>query len=340
MSFPTHILYADDVIVFCKATGRNIKNIAALLGKYASSSGQYCNPSKSRFFLGRGVARAAADRVLQKFSKWEGRMLSIAGRVCLVNSVIANDIYSSSRSAVAWEQVCGLKEEGGLGVTSFAALGKSLAMRLAWKVLTGSAEVYSLFRQRYLNHSCYVVKYKSGSSIWHNVKAEIPELVAGSHMILGMTPFTKAADEHVWRRSVHEEATIKVAKLYSRCHFATKVMDFTSLNERLAYCIKLKFSSQVAVLWRVGVITLGWSIWNIRNQATFEDFKPSVLSLIMAVQMALKESNLISAKMGFMSNTVEDLMFLKSVGMPGRIPRPKLTVSVIWRPPPSRLDQD
>ncbi|KAH6776357.1 hypothetical protein C2S52_013918 [Perilla frutescens var. hirtella] len=384
------------------------------------------------------------------------------------------DIHLSSRSSVAWERVCAIKEEEGLGVTSLVQLSKSLAMRLAWKVLTNNTDVYELFRRRYLNRTCHVIKPKSGSSIWQNIKGEMSVLVEGSHMLLGngknilfwldnwleyrlvdklnipvqmhaslldsvadflhegvwiftadfLLSFLEVVwdiiqvlimqrdDEMVWKRSLHGEVTTKVTKLCIRSHFAEvqwgnwiwhrlipvrrsitywrailgrlptmekcrrigfigplfcslcrkeeeslyhvfygcsvvrqawqwlfglfniEDQSFSSFNELFMFCLNHKSSSQVWILWRIGVVSLVWGVWNARNRATYNDFKPSFHRLAAVVRIALRESSMISAKMGFMHNTMEDLSILRAVGVKGRIQHPKVIKTVIWKPPP------
>ncbi|XP_057812282.1 uncharacterized protein LOC131026399 [Salvia miltiorrhiza] len=53
--FHSHLLYADDVLLFCKATKRSCRMIDSILQIYASVSGQFCNKAKSTIFFGRGV---------------------------------------------------------------------------------------------------------------------------------------------------------------------------------------------------------------------------------------------------------------------------------------------
>ncbi|XP_057803550.1 uncharacterized protein LOC131018871 [Salvia miltiorrhiza] len=122
LDFPTHLLYADDIIVFCKATVRNARKIQDILAYYGSISGQCCNQEKFNVFfaskvpldqkwriqrilefsIGRlpmkylgvpifvGWPRASYfmsihDRIMQKFTRWKGIQLSLAGRLCLVS---------------------------------------------------------------------------------------------------------------------------------------------------------------------------------------------------------------------------------------------------------------
>ena len=53
---PTHFLYADDVIIFGKATRSNINVLTFLFSEYGLLSGQLVNWEKSNMFLGKGVA--------------------------------------------------------------------------------------------------------------------------------------------------------------------------------------------------------------------------------------------------------------------------------------------
>lgn len=54
---PSHILYADDVMVFCRGSQKNLHNLMQLLNKYRDVSGQRINLSKSTFCVGSGQSR-------------------------------------------------------------------------------------------------------------------------------------------------------------------------------------------------------------------------------------------------------------------------------------------
>lgn len=53
---PTTLLYADDVMIFCKATHENVLLIRDIFSQYGISSDQVINPSKSRVFFGKQVS--------------------------------------------------------------------------------------------------------------------------------------------------------------------------------------------------------------------------------------------------------------------------------------------
>lgn len=129
---PSYLLYADDIIFFMKATQKNIRNFHRILEQYGQLAGQVYNPPKSRAFYGSKVNRLIksyrlrttgivagtlpftylgvpifhgiprvihlqdiADSVIAKFGRWKGGYLSLVGRRCLINSVIASSLVHS-----------------------------------------------------------------------------------------------------------------------------------------------------------------------------------------------------------------------------------------------------
>ena len=56
----SHILYADDIFVFCRANKKSLRNLNTLLETYGNFSGQYVNCSKSSFFTMDSFARLVA----------------------------------------------------------------------------------------------------------------------------------------------------------------------------------------------------------------------------------------------------------------------------------------
>ena len=129
---PTHLLYADDVLIFCRGTQKNLKHIMGAFGNYGDISGQLVNWGKSSIYFGssispsrigslqslvgmqighlpfsylgvplfqgkprKAVLRPIADKILSKFAKWKGKSLSLAGRATLIRSVITGSFVHS-----------------------------------------------------------------------------------------------------------------------------------------------------------------------------------------------------------------------------------------------------
>ncbi|XP_026399079.1 uncharacterized protein LOC113294922 [Papaver somniferum] len=129
---PTHLFFADDIMIFCKGNMKSLHNLLALLGKYQTASGQTVCHQKSKVYYGGGtlsrcrtikdllgmevstfpekyldvqIMRGAVkyhhvsnvvDKIKKQLSVWKGKMLSFQDRVVLINSVIASyDIHNT-----------------------------------------------------------------------------------------------------------------------------------------------------------------------------------------------------------------------------------------------------
>ncbi|PRQ58253.1 putative RNA-directed DNA polymerase [Rosa chinensis] len=137
MKVPSHVLYADDIMVFCKGDKRSLLNLMAFFEEYELNSGQLVNKTKSHVYLGRSAVhrrtpiyswlgvpmgklpfmylgvpifvgrpkriyfQVLADRICNVISNWRGHSLSMAGRVTLVNSVVVS-MLSHSFTIYAW----------------------------------------------------------------------------------------------------------------------------------------------------------------------------------------------------------------------------------------------
>jgi len=121
---PSHSQYVDDIMIFCKGKISSINALMDLFNFYAFASGQFIKPFKSTVFYGSiSVARIdhiknligfkkgslpfiylgvpifkgkpkichlqpIVDKIKSKLSAWKASLLSIAGRVTLVKSII------------------------------------------------------------------------------------------------------------------------------------------------------------------------------------------------------------------------------------------------------------
>lgn len=55
-STPTHLLYGDDILLFCQCTSKNIRNIVRFLSFYGGLSSQIVNMNKSFMYFGKFVS--------------------------------------------------------------------------------------------------------------------------------------------------------------------------------------------------------------------------------------------------------------------------------------------
>jgi hypothetical protein len=233
LSIPTHILYADVIMIFCKATKVNIRRILEIFNTYGEASGQLVNQNKSKYYAGavsptrlnvittmlgfsmgsvpfmylgcsifEGKPKAIhfqdiADIIKVKLSTWNGSLLSIMGRVQLVNSIIhgmlvfhiylwpaallkkvdawiqnfiwSGDISTRKVCTVGWKFVCRPLASGGLGIRSVASINESLILKLGWSFMASSDQWARLCRCRFLRNNS-PVSYHIKSSVWASIK--------------------------------------------------------------------------------------------------------------------------------------------------------------------------
>lgn len=121
---PSHVMYADDVMVFCRGSQKKLETLMELFHRYGETFGQIINPAKSTFnsgsvsanrqasideilgfqigmlpftYLGIHVFKGKpntvhiqpiAERIKSKLDAWKVSLSSITGRVQLVKSAI------------------------------------------------------------------------------------------------------------------------------------------------------------------------------------------------------------------------------------------------------------
>ncbi|CAL0303089.1 unnamed protein product [Lupinus luteus] len=128
---PSHVLYVDDIFIFCKGKRRELLLLRSLIDNYSDASGQCVNASKSKFFtastsptkissisqvlgfsngslplmylgvpifLGKPrkiYLQRIADKIIHKLATWKGSLLSIMVRIEMVKSVIQSMLIFS-----------------------------------------------------------------------------------------------------------------------------------------------------------------------------------------------------------------------------------------------------
>lgn len=144
---PSHTLYADDIMIFCRGDQKSVKVIPNLLSRYDACSRKLCNASKFIIYvcemckarhiqlaniLGFSTASTPflylvvpifigkpksihfqfiVDKVKLKLAAWKANLLSIVGRVQLVKSVIHSMLVHIQLAQEHYQKVGGLDEE-------------------------------------------------------------------------------------------------------------------------------------------------------------------------------------------------------------------------------------
>ncbi|CAM8943762.1 unnamed protein product [Rhodiola kirilowii] len=221
----SHLLYADDILLFTNGSKRSIERLMSMVNSFCNWTGQALNNSKSSIFLPQDISTARRRTLLQTTGFTEGRfpttylgaplfpgrvkieyfqrledqsraritgwmrnMLSLGGKITLVESVLnsmaahvlaclstptavidrissllSNFIWDSGGQSrhhwVSWSDICREKQAGGLGIRHLDAIRTGFQYKLAWQ----SMDPNSLWGR--FVHSRYK-EGQQGSHIW------------------------------------------------------------------------------------------------------------------------------------------------------------------------------
>ncbi|KAL4018355.1 hypothetical protein IC575_021950 [Cucumis melo] len=212
----THLTFADDLMIICAADELSIRFIRDCLQKFGELSGLFANPRKSSIFVagvnnenashlaacmgfvrgnlsvrylglplltGRLCSNDCApliQRITSQIRSWTARVLSFAGRMQLVCSVLRslqvywasvfvlpayvhNEVDKILRSylwrgkeegrggiKVAWVDVCLPFEEGGLGIRDGPSWNIASTLKILWLMLTNSGSLWVAWVEAYI----------------------------------------------------------------------------------------------------------------------------------------------------------------------------------------------
>uniref|UniRef100_A0A803NMC7 Reverse transcriptase domain-containing protein n=1 Tax=Cannabis sativa TaxID=3483 RepID=A0A803NMC7_CANSA len=222
----THLMFADDIILFGQATIKEARSFLDCLNTYCNWSGQEVNEAKSSIFFSKGVSSRKAqaisqllgmkkmnskatylglplfrslkrtedtnhlvERVLKGVQGWKARLLSSAGKTCLVKSVgstlsnYCGDVDDKrTLHTVSWGKLCTPKVAGGLGFRSTLATNKAFLLKWAWKILMDENSLWGqLMKNKYFpNQSFLDLEIKNSDSLmWKAILRGRPLLMEG-----------------------------------------------------------------------------------------------------------------------------------------------------------------
>lgn len=291
---PSHVLYADDLFIFCRSDGVTLRNLQGFFDRYSRASGQFINKAKSTFYLGstlrhrkavvesylgfkegkapfvylgvpifcgkpkRSYLQALADKAKAKLTGWKGKLLSMAGRVQLTQSVFqsmllhsfsvykwpssllrplsrcarnfiwSGDVTSKKSVTVSWRQICAPKNEGGLGLRDLGSLNTTALLKLGWLIITTDSPWSIYLRERFKLHGrLYSCSYKR-SSIWPGIKSILHILFQNCRWVIGNGSTTSLwVDKWLDKPIVDVVGAIEIAHSLSR----TKVSNIIRMGK-------------------------------------------------------------------------------------------------------------
>ncbi|XP_019465442.1 PREDICTED: uncharacterized protein LOC109363643 [Lupinus angustifolius] len=160
---PSHVLFADDILIFCKGTKRNLSCLKKIVMDYAMASGQQVNVNKSRFYNSITNHRRITS-ISSTLGFVQGNLpFNYLVDKCVRNFIWSGDIGVKKLVTVACHKCCSQLDEGGLGIKSIKCLNKAALLKLTWDLKTSNLEWTNFFRLKFNCKSYNTPKYSKSS---------------------------------------------------------------------------------------------------------------------------------------------------------------------------------
>ncbi|XP_059668770.1 uncharacterized protein LOC132313844 [Cornus florida] len=162
----SHLLFADDSLVFCKANDRELNVLKQLLIRYERLTGQQINYSKSSIIFSANVPVDEREDLSRRLGVViGGRFDRLAvGVYKSLSSKVMHFWWSGSRSKegrnlcwLKWEQLCRNKQEGGLGFRDLEAFNIALLAKQGWRLAVENGSLLSrIYKGKYYPHNSFL----------------------------------------------------------------------------------------------------------------------------------------------------------------------------------------
>ncbi|KAL0443901.1 UNVERIFIED_CONTAM: hypothetical protein Slati_2112800 [Sesamum latifolium] len=177
----SHLLFADDTLIFCQASEEALSRLQGVLAAFEATSGLKINKDKSAMVFSRNVeaevsaslARILGIAVMSKHDRCLG--------LPTVTGCSKKEMFMGLRN-VAWAKLCTSKEEGGLGFRWLKEFNLALLAKQAWRVALEPSSVLNavLFHKYFPNSSFFDSRLGSSPSYtWKSLWGTRDVLAAG-----------------------------------------------------------------------------------------------------------------------------------------------------------------
>nr|XP_023924674.1 uncharacterized protein LOC112036081 [Quercus suber] len=214
----SHLLFADDSWLFCKASQKEVQVINELLQTYADASGQMINMEKSLVFFSNNTLVGMRDWIKAKLAGWKGKLLSKARKEVLIKVVAQSiptytmgvfqlpkklcDDLNTMCANFCWGQVdrerkihlqrwgilTQAKKFGGMGFRDLKIFNLAMLAKQGWRLLQNQESlVFKCLKACYFPCCSFLeaVDSPTSSYIWKSIMAAQPVLKKGCCWMVG-----------------------------------------------------------------------------------------------------------------------------------------------------------
>ncbi|CAN1773889.1 LINE-1 retrotransposable element ORF2 protein [Linum perenne] len=195
----THLCFADDLLVFAKASSDGVKTVKSILERFHKLSGLRFNSEKSKIYIAglsaeeegeivaasgfskgaipfrylgvpltsgklrRNDCKTLLEKITKRVTDWKSKKLSYAGKLQLIDSVISE----GGKSKVAWDKVAKPKKEGGVGIKDFRSWNVATVVKHLWQLIMRSGSLWVAWVNKYRLKGACLWGFNSEAGSWH-----------------------------------------------------------------------------------------------------------------------------------------------------------------------------
>nr|GEY09958.1 RNA-directed DNA polymerase, eukaryota [Tanacetum cinerariifolium] len=173
----SHLFYADDAIFMGEWSDSNMGNIVKIIRCFFLASGLKISIQKSQI-LGVGVHRNHVSDCMARKSAWSDIVHKLHHRLSKwkVKTLSLGDHSDRKIFWVSWEKVLASKQNGGLGVSSFYALNRTLLLKWVWRFISQDGSLWYRVIQA-LYGSSFDLHLVHFFSLWCSILREMYALI-------------------------------------------------------------------------------------------------------------------------------------------------------------------
>ncbi|RVW57156.1 LINE-1 reverse transcriptase-like [Vitis vinifera] len=138
----THLLFADDTIVFCEAKKEALLYLGWVLFWFEAASGLKINLDKSMGCIGLGWGGGENEEKARPLETSISIQSGKKDRKAPKRFFVGPSQWGSKIHLVKWEAVCTDKEKGGLGLRKITLLNKALLGKWIWRFACAKEELW------------------------------------------------------------------------------------------------------------------------------------------------------------------------------------------------------
>ncbi|XP_026385071.1 uncharacterized protein LOC113280694 [Papaver somniferum] len=218
---PTHLLFADDILIFCKGNLHSLQNFTNMLVLYERASGQCVNYAKINFYFeGDRIYRAIAisNYLGMGRAMFPDKYLGIQLKPGIVQHIhvfqVVEKIMDNGHArllsklrgpleiffgpemlkkrkyfTVLYDDLCLSKREGGLGIKKLNDVNRAMLMKI-WISIRDSNKIWArLLRAKYFKINGNLINYKLGFSVFPGIRLVYNFVQKHTRSIIGPNDF-------------------------------------------------------------------------------------------------------------------------------------------------------